>query len=203
MPLILPRRALLATASLAALALAGCASDASQPARTTDGPTMDPATTAFLTEHGLPTTGARAVIDTLEALPLEEKPADLLASVGTDVLTLADATGSEVTLPLPAEQVYLAVAPFVDATHECFLHSLTTCTGELAGQEVQVRVSDGGARPLIDETRTPAANGFLGLWLPRDRTLTLTIGSEAGEVSATHRTLASAATCLTTMRLPG
>ena len=198
MPLILPRRALLVTTSLTALALAGCSSpspDATEP--------TDDAASALLARHDLPTTDARAVIDALEALPLEEKPSGLLASIGTEELTLAEEDGREVTLPLPAEQVYLAVAPYVESTHECFLHSLTTCTGELPGQEVQVRVSDGSTRPLIDEVRTTAANGFLGLWLPRDRTLTLTLGTEAGEVSATHRTLASAATCLTTMQLPG
>lgn len=198
MPLILPRRALLVTTSLTALALAGCSS----PSPVATEPTDD-AASALLARHDLPTTDARAVIDALEALPLEEKPSGLLASIGTEELTLAEEDGREATLPLPAEQVYLAVAPYVESTHECFLHSLTTCTGELAGQEVQVRVSDGGARPLIDEARTTAANGFLGLWLPRDRTLTLTLGTEAGEVSATHRTLASAATCLTTMQLPG
>lgn len=198
MPLVLPRRALLVTTSLTALALAGCSS----PSPVATEPTDD-AASALLARYGLPTTDARAVIDALEALPLEEKPSGLLASIGTEELTLAEEDGREATLPLPAEQVYLAVAPYVESTHECFLHSLTTCTGELAGQEVQVRVSDGGARPLIDEARTTAANGFLGLWLPRDRTLTLTFGTEAGEVSATHRTLASAATCLTTMQLPG
>lgn len=198
MPLILPRRALLVTTSLTALALAGCSS----PSTVGTEPTDD-AASALLARHDLPTTDARAVIDALEALPLEEKPSGLLASIGTEELTLAEEDGREATLPLPAEQVYLAVAPYVESTHECFLHSLTTCTGELAGQEVQVRVSDGGARPLIDEARTTAANGFLGLWLPRDRALTLTLGTEAGEVSATHRTLASAATCLTTMQLPG
>src|SRR5699024_12230747 len=85
----------------------------------------------LLAAHDLPAGTAREVIDALEALPLAQRPAELLASVGTDVLTLSDATGREASLDLPVQELYVSVAPFVTGTHECFLHSLTTCLGEL------------------------------------------------------------------------
>jgi len=184
----LPRRTLLVGLAATPLVLAGCSA----------GPS---AAEELLAAHGLPAGSASEVIDALEALPLDERPAELLASVGTDVLTLSDAAGREATLELPAEELYVSVAPFVSGTHECFLHSLTTCLGELAEEELAVRVEDASGTLLIDEERTTAPNGFLGLWLPRDEELNLTITGADGEAATTLRTDAEAPTCLTTMQL--
>ncbi|WP_228018852.1 MULTISPECIES: CueP family metal-binding protein [Brachybacterium] len=102
---------------------------------------------------------------------------------------------------MPAEELYVSVAPFVSSTHECFLHSLTTCLGELAEEELAVRGEDASGTVLIDEERTTAPNGFLGLWLPRETELTLTLAGAAGEATTTLRTDAEAPTCITTMQL--
>lgn len=187
MPSALPRRALLAALAATPLVLACCSASPS-------------AAEELLAAHGQPGS-AREVIDALEALPLAQRPPELLASVGTDVLTLSDASGREASLELPAEELYVSVAPFVTGTHECFFHSLTTCRGELAEEELDVRVEDASGTALIDETRTTAPNGFLGLWLPRDEELTLRLAGAAGEATTTLRTDAEAPTCLTTMQL--
>lgn len=188
MPTALSRRVLLAALAATPLVLAGCAGSPS-------------AAEELLAAHDLPSGTAREVIDALEALPLEQRPTDLMASVGTDVLTLSDAAGREATLELPAEELYVSVAPFVSGTHECFLHSLTTCLGELAEEELAVRVEDASGTLLIDEERTTAPNGFLGLWLPRDEELTFTLTGDPGEATTTLRTDAEAPTCVTTMQL--
>lgn len=188
MPSALPRRALLAALAATPLVLASCSASPS-------------AAEELLAAHGQPAGSAREVIDALEALPLAKRPPELLASVGTDVLTLSDASGREASLELPAEELYVSVAPFVTGTHECFFHSLTTCRGELAEEELDVRVEDASGAVLIDETRTTAPNGFLGLWLPRDAELTLRLAGAAGEATTTLRTDAEAPTCLTTMQL--
>ncbi|WP_263310716.1 CueP family metal-binding protein [Brachybacterium atlanticum] len=184
----LPRRTLLAALAATPLVLAGCTGSPSDAEE-------------LLAAHDLPGGTAREVIDALEALPLDERPAELLASVGTDVLTLSDATGQEATLDLPAEELYVSVAPFVTGTHECFFHSLTTCLGELAEEELDVRVEDASGTVLVDASRTTAPNGFLGLWLPRSEELTLRLAGAAGEATTTLRTDAEAPTCLTTMQL--
>lgn len=76
------------------------------------------------------------------------------------------------------------MAPYVDQTHECFNHSLTTCKGELASKAMQVRIVDEHGKVLVDETRTTFENGFVGFWLPRDikGTLRVTYGARVGEV---------------------
>ncbi|WP_281366691.1 CueP family metal-binding protein [Nocardioides massiliensis] len=75
----------------------------------------------------------------------------------------------EVSLDVPEDRFYLAVAPYVDQTHECFYHSLTTCLGELDSADVRVKIVDeANDEVLVDEVRTTFDNGFLGFWLPRD-----------------------------------
>ena len=188
MPSTLPRRAVLAALAATPLVLAGCSGSPS-------------AAEELLAAHDLPSGSAREVIDALEALPLDERPSELLASVGTEVLTLSDAAGREASLELPAEELYVSVAPFVTGTHECFFHSLTTCRGELAEEELTVRVEGTSGEVLIDESRTTAPNGFLGLWLPRDAELTLTLTGADGTATTTLRADAEAPTCVTTMQL--
>ena len=102
----------------------------------------------------------------------------------------------------PEEAFYVSLAPYVDQTHDCFYHSLTTCKGELGGEELDVVITqDGEATPLVDETVTAYDNGFVGFWLPTDvtGTITVTYGDKTGEVD--FSTDAEAPTCITTLQL--
>lgn len=140
------------------------------------------------------------VVDALEALPPAARPTDYTVSVRPAALLVTDADG-ERELPLPDDVFYLSVAPYVDSTHECFFHSLTTCLGEMADEELTVTVVADDGEVLVDETRRTAANGFLGLWLPRDVRGTLTVTSEGRTASTAFGTGDDDPTCLTTLQL--
>ena len=115
---------------------------------------------------------------------------------------LAKKAENEFTLDLPADRFHLSVAPYLDRTHECFYHSLTTCKAELAARDVVITVvAETSGKVLVDETRASFDNGFVGLWLPRDieGTLRISYGGKAGET--TIATGGKAPTCLTTLRL--
>lgn len=192
------RRLLIAAALLlAGPALGGCASgtsDAPGSARSADDP--------LLTEHDLAGLDVSQVIDRLDALPVAERPADLLASVRPDSLVLSDDAGRETRLPMPEDRVYVSVAPYREQTHECHFHSLTTCRGELSGAGVRVTLVRSDGEVLVDEERTTYDNGFTGLWVPRGIEATLTIGYDgrSGTVPVST-TDADDPTCLTTLRL--
>ncbi|WP_127125572.1 CueP family metal-binding protein [Georgenia sp. SYP-B2076] len=183
-------RRLAATAAGLALVLAGCSSGPG-------APEADP----MLVQHDLDGLDTTQVIDRLDRLGDDERPTDLTASVRTDELLLSDGT-RELSLELPADRFYLSVAPYADQTHECFYHSLTTCHGELGGEDVQVRiVDDATGEVLLDEARTTFENGFTGFWLPRgiDGTITVTHDGRTGE--ARFSTDADGATCVTTLQV--
>src|SRR5699024_5457481 len=123
----------------------------------------------FLADHDLADMEGIEIIDHLDRLAMDQRPTDLMASVRPDQLVLADAD-EEVALDLPEGSFYLSIAPYVEQTHECFYHSLTSCRGELAGQEVDVRILDDTGDVLVEERVTTYDNGFVGFWLDRKST---------------------------------
>lgn len=185
----LPAAATAATA--AALVLAGCSA----------GTPEEPALDALLDRHDLAGLSGQEVVDRLEGLETADRPTDLVASVRAAELVLADES-YETTVPLPEDTFYLSVAPFVDETHECFYHSLTTCQGELADEPVSVTVVDAATgEVLVEEDTTLGANGFVGLWLPRDVDAELRVEHEGQVGTTTVSTGADDPTCLTTLQL--
>lgn len=193
-------RLLTALASVAAgvLLLAGCA-----PAAPSTEPSPPASTDSLLAEHGLAGMDAREIIDELDAMPLDERPDDLIVSVQPDHLVFSDTAQNEWALPMP-DEFYASVAPYVTQTHDCFFHSLTTCVGEQRNVDVHVTVvDDKTGETILDEARTTFDNGFVGLWLPRGIEGTLTIVSEQGTAHIPIVTTSddTAATCLTEGRL--
>ncbi len=175
------------------------AGSASQEAGTVPGVPVE--AEPLLAEHGLDGMDAAAIVDHLDRLGGVDRPADLMASVRPDSLQLSSGD-EEYTLPIQGDRFYLSVAPYVEQTHECFHHSLTTCTGELGGEKVHVTIVDAAdGRVLVDETTTTFANGFVGFWLPRgiDARLEVHRGDQQG--SAEISTDGDSPTCLTTVQL--
>ncbi|MFC4056694.1 CueP family metal-binding protein [Planomonospora corallina] len=201
-------------AAVSALLLSGCAAQGGETTATAPGaapsaassapstvPPVPAGAEALLAAYGLDGRSTVEIIDHLDRLGGIRRPADLRASVRPDELVLSG-RGQEFSLPIPDDRFYLSVAPYTDRTHECFHHSLTTCTGELAARDVQVTITDEATgEALVDETRTTFANGFTGFWLPRgiDATLTVTYGGKTGETKI--YTGQDAPTCLTTLQL--
>ena len=101
-------------------------------------------------------------------------------------------------MPLTGDEFYVSFAPYVNQTHDCYYHSLTTCTGELGNADIHVTVTSDAGEVLVDEDMTTFDNGFVGLWLPRDIEATLEV--TYGDLSLTQdiATGEEDPTCLTT-----
>lgn len=195
---------ILATLSLA---LAGC-SATNPDAAITNGAAAatashDAASTQdrFLATHGLDSMDASQIIDHLDALPVAERPTDLIASVRTDELLLSD-DRQEIALDLPENQTYVSIAPYAAQTHDCFYHSLTTCLGELDNEPVHVTITDeASGEVLVDEQATTFDNGFIGFWLPDETTGTIEITHQDRTGTTEFSTNDDGATCVTDLRL--
>lgn len=200
---------ILATLSLT---LAGCSAtnpdanpDANpDPAAATDTTAANGAAATqdqFLADHGLADMDASQIIDHLDALPVAERPTDLIASVRTDELLLSD-DRQEITLDLPENQTYVSIAPYATQTHDCFYHSLTTCLGELGNEPVHVTITDeASGEVLVDEQATTFDNGFVGFWLPDETTGTIEITHQDRTGTTAFSTNDDGATCVTDLRL--
>lgn len=199
-----PRRRIpLITATVVALSglvLAGCADSA--PEASPQASSTHVSGDEFLSAHDLAGLDAAQVIDRLDATPVADRPTDILTSVQPDTLVLTDDRNREARLPMPEDEVYVSVAPYQQQTHECHFHSLTTCLGEMPGEQVHVTITNNATGDtLLDEPRTTYDNGFLGLWLPRDITATITIDHDGKTATSPIATGNQDLTCLTTMQL--
>ncbi|MGO1542881.1 MAG: CueP family metal-binding protein [Gulosibacter sp.] len=183
---------LLASASIIGFALAGCA-----PTSTAKAPESSP----LLNKHGLADMSTTEIIDSLDKMEVADRPTDLIASVRPDTLLISDGQ-EETSLDLPDDLAYVSIAPYLEQTHDCYFHSLTTCRGELANQEIDVQIIDENTREvLVDEVTTTYENGFIGYWLPRDLEGTIQISQAGRSGTAEVVTSSDAATCITTLRL--
>ena len=180
------------------LVLAGCSS--TDTPTDTDVPAATGAQAQFLDAHGLAGMEVEEIIDHLDRLGGADRPTDLMASIRPDELVFSDGQ-QELAVAMPQDRFYLSVAPYVDQTHECFYHSLTTCQGELVGQDLDVRVVNNDGEVLLEEEMTTFDNGFVGLWLPRDVQGTIEVNVDGLTGATDFATTDEGATCLTTLQL--
>ncbi len=154
---------------------------------------------ALLARHSLAGKTVEEVIGALAA-SAEKRPLALKAVVKPWVLELSDGT-AQGSLPMPADRFYLAVAPFRNGNAACSFHDLSADQGELRGFAFHVVVADANNTPLVDADVTTGPNGFVGLWLPRDRQglITGTVEGAAGQVG--YSTRGTSPTCRSQLHL--
>ncbi|MGC0144353.1 MULTISPECIES: hypothetical protein [unclassified Pseudactinotalea] len=99
---------------LAALLTASCSTGAAS--ATTD------IAESWLAEYELNGLDGREITEHLDAIRLE----GLIASVEPDSLVPFDGEGNESSIPLPEDEFYLSLAPYLQQAHDCHFHSLTT-----------------------------------------------------------------------------
>lgn len=125
---------------------------------------------------------------------------DVTASITSHELIVTD-NGKETSFDLPSEEFFVSIAPFVGVTHECAIHSLTGCQGELVEKDFDVYIQDEEGNIMMDEAIASLENGFIDLWLPRDKTYQVKIEYDGKTVESEIATFKGDNTCITTMQL--
>lgn len=191
-----------AVAAVCLLVLAGCSSAQDEdPAAgaTTAVATAEPGDTAFLEQFGLAgTDDPRDIVTALDRTN-DDRDSSVMGSVRYDSVVFTTADG-ETTVPIE-DGFYLALAPYVEQTHDCYYHNLATCQGELVGEDLDVTITTDDGAVLVDETVTTYDNGFVGFWLPRDIAGTIEVTHDGRSVTGPIATGPDDPTCLTTLQL--
>ena len=78
---------------------------------------------------------------------------------------------------------------------------MSSCQGELPQTKFNVKAIDQSGNIASDMPIYSQKNGFIELWLPRDRTINLTIEGLNRSVSGIITTSDGSNTCITTMQL--
>lgn len=126
---------------------------------------------------------------------------DQSASITSTQLIISDSDDKKVTFDLPEEEFFVSIAPFINETHPCENHSLTGCQGELVNQDFDLYIEDMDGNVILDETMNSESNGFIDLWLPRDKTYNVKISHDGKQVESEISTFKKDGTCITTMQL--
>lgn len=109
--------------------------------------------------------------------------------------------GKQASIAL-GDEFYVSVAPYVKRTHECDYHVPTGCTGEMIDAKMHLKITDEKTGEVIkDEDVQIQQDGFLDLWLPRNKKFIVEFtykGKKAKEVLGTSE---KDRTCVTTMKL--
>lgn len=180
----------------AVVALTGCSADGTDSSATSTGSGTD-----LLAAYELDGKSTEEIIESLDQTN-DDRDQQLVGSVRYDELLLTDGS-QEITLPIESGDFYLAVAPYVSSTHECYYHNLASCQGELVGEEIDVTITASSGDVLVDETAQTYDNGFVAFWLPRDITGTIEMSYDGKTVTAPIATGPDSPTCVTTLQLIG
>ncbi len=155
--------------------------------------------TDLLATLGLEGSTGREVVETLDRSDAE-RPLLVGASVRYDEVLLSDGV-TEQSLPIEGDDFYLSLAPYETSTHDCYYHNLSTCRGELSGEDVHVTITADDGEVLVDEDATTYANGFVGFWVPRDLTGTIVVTQDGRTAQSAFSSGSDGGTCVTTLKL--
>ena len=78
---------------------------------------------------------------------------------------------------------------------------MSSCQGELTQTKLNVKAVDQSGTIIMDKPVTTLKSGFMELWLPRNRTINLTISGLNLSATDVITTSDGSDTCITTMRL--
>jgi hypothetical protein len=123
------------------------------------------------------------------------------ASITSKQLIVNEGEANSLTYDLPENEFFVSIAPYVDKTHPCATHSLTGCQGEMTEEEFNVSIVDKDGNKIMDKTLKSQSNGFIDLWLPRDKTYNITVEHNGKIAESEISTFESDDTCISTMQL--
>lgn len=148
---------------------------------------------------GLEGKSGREIVEALDQQEAQ-RPLPIMGSVRYDHVVLSDGTVEEV-VPIEGDEFYLSLAPYETVTHDCYFHNVGTCQGELAGEDVHVKITTDDGEVLVDEGATTYANGFVGFWVPKDVAGTIVVTKGGKTAESPFSSDAEGATCVTTLPL--
>lgn len=126
---------------------------------------------------------------------------DQSASITSQQLIVTDSKGDKRAYALPKDEFFVSIAPYIDHTHPCAIHSLTGCQGEMTNQEFEITIEDIDGSEVLNKTLKSQANGFIDLWLPRDKAYRISITYDGKKAESTLSTFEGDNTCITTLQL--
>ena len=126
---------------------------------------------------------------------------DVKTFVTPDAVNFQFKDGKTIAVPLPDDQMIVSIAPYVNKTHPCATHTMSSCKGELKDTLIEVKAVTAGGKVLINESIMSPFTGFIDLWLPRDQEITLYVSALGKKATGVITTFRNSKTCDSTLKL--
>jgi hypothetical protein len=125
---------------------------------------------------------------------------DIVTFVTPDKVNFKFNDGETISIPLPDDVMMVSIAPYINKTHTCATHYISSCDAELKSTNIKV-VAIAGGKTLINKTMKTAPTGFLDLWLPRNQVIDITVSAKGKSATGRIFTNRDSKTCETTLKL--
>jgi hypothetical protein len=109
--------------------------------------------------------------------------------------------GGKFSIPLPEDRMVVAIAPYVKTTHNCAIHYMSGCKGELINKVIDIEARDNKGKVIIAGKTKTMSNGFIELWLPREAEIYLTMVYNGKKSTGMITTYFDSNTCITNLQL--
>ncbi|UOE92738.1 CueP family metal-binding protein [Alkalihalobacillus sp. LMS39] len=125
------------------------------------------------------------------------------ASITSHELIVTETEDAETQLvyALPDDEFFVSIAPYIENTHPCAIHSLTGCQGELVTEDFHVHIEDTDGNVILSDDIQSLPNGFIDLWVPRERHFIITISHDGKTAEGEFSSFEGDNTCITTIQL--
>lgn len=126
---------------------------------------------------------------------------EITSYVDNKKLNISFPDGRDLQILLPENEIYVAIAPYETYTHECQTHYISSCEAELKKSEFFIKLSDENEVIFMEEVVHSLKNGFIELWLPKDREFETRVIYENKSCEFTLTTYETSRTCITDLKL--
>jgi len=106
-----------------------------------------------------------------------------------------------VKIALPEDEMYVAIAPYIENTHTCSTHYPSSCQGEMTQERFAVEIKEKDGEMMFEGEETTLKNGFFELWIPRDKELIISIEKDKRSAEVSLISDDEAGTCITTTKM--
>jgi hypothetical protein len=126
---------------------------------------------------------------------------DIVTFVTPEKVNFKFKDGQMISVPLPDDVMMVSIAPYINKTHECATHYISSCDAEMKSTNVKIVAVTAGGKTLINKTMKTAPTGFLDLWLPRNQVINITVSAKGKSATGKIFTNTNSKTCETTLKL--
>jgi hypothetical protein len=126
---------------------------------------------------------------------------DVVTFVTPEKVNFKFKDGQIISIPLPDDVMMVSIAPYINKTHACVTHYISSCDAELKSTNIKVVAVTANGKTLINKTMKTAPTGFLDLWLPRNQAISITVSAKGKSATGKIFTNKDSKTCETTLKL--